>query len=272
MTVDGAVTGVAVAWTPVTYSATFTETGLPSGTSWSATLGGTVESSTTSTITLTEPNGTYSYSVGAVPGWTTPSYSGSVIVNGTAADIPVPWTQVTYTIAFAETGLPAGAEWYVNTTNGRSFTSTTDGLTFAEPNGTYPFTVATGADYVATLSSGTLVVAGVSVNESITFTRTYGIMFNRPPGSAAGTSWTVYLNATTVSDAYRAEGILPNDIVRNTTTNLLTIYAPNGTYGYSIIVSGNPSLTTRGTVTVDGSGVVANPPSTPGTVLQGSPA
>jgi len=50
------------------YSVTFTESGLPSGTSWSVTLNGNTESSTTNTISFSEPNGTYSYVVASVTG------------------------------------------------------------------------------------------------------------------------------------------------------------------------------------------------------------
>ncbi|MEM4105369.1 MAG: S53 family peptidase, partial [Thermoplasmata archaeon] len=50
--------------TPTTYTVTFTESGLPSGTSWSVTFNSNTKSSTTNTISFTGiANGTYSYSV-----------------------------------------------------------------------------------------------------------------------------------------------------------------------------------------------------------------
>src|SRR5207249_6003127 len=42
---------------------TFMETGLPTGSSWSVTMGGLSNSSTTRTITFSEPNGTHAYIV-----------------------------------------------------------------------------------------------------------------------------------------------------------------------------------------------------------------
>jgi YVTN family beta-propeller protein len=69
------------------YSVTFTESGLPSGTTWSVTLNGTTESSTTDTITFSVPNGTYSYSIGSVSGYTASNLNGSVTVNGN--NIPI---------------------------------------------------------------------------------------------------------------------------------------------------------------------------------------
>ncbi|MGC8620276.1 MAG: hypothetical protein ACP5LA_07265, partial [Thermoplasmata archaeon] len=64
------------------YKITFTESGLPTGTSWSVTLNGTTESSTTNTITFTEPNGTYAYSIGIIGGYTASPSSGTITVNG----------------------------------------------------------------------------------------------------------------------------------------------------------------------------------------------
>ena len=45
---------------PTTYAVTLTEQGLPSGTTWSGTLGGITLTSTTENLTFMEPNGTYS--------------------------------------------------------------------------------------------------------------------------------------------------------------------------------------------------------------------
>ena len=69
-TVQSAAVRVSVAFVLVTYTVTFTETGLPSGTNWSIVLEGTAQASTSSTITFTEPNSTYSFTVGAWTGGT----------------------------------------------------------------------------------------------------------------------------------------------------------------------------------------------------------
>jgi hypothetical protein len=66
------------------YPITFDETGLPSGTNWSVTLRGTMNYSTTSSIGFMEPNGTFSYTVAHVPGYSSSITLGSVLVNGTA--------------------------------------------------------------------------------------------------------------------------------------------------------------------------------------------
>jgi hypothetical protein len=140
--VNGSLASESATFVPVTYSVTFRESGLPSGTSWSVTMGGTRVNSTTSTVTLNEPNGTHPYAITDIAGWheTTLAYAGSVTVTG--APVPEPtlvFTQVTYGVAFTEAGLPSGAKWWVNFTDGQSFNATSSTLTFSEPNGTYSY-------------------------------------------------------------------------------------------------------------------------------------
>jgi hypothetical protein len=93
--VSGAsVTEPTLVYTQVTYTVTFSETGLPSGTTWWVTLNGVTKSSTTSTITFTEPNGTYSYTIGTVAKYGANPCSGSVTVNGGSAAVTVKFTKV----------------------------------------------------------------------------------------------------------------------------------------------------------------------------------
>ncbi|MGC8861089.1 MAG: hypothetical protein ACP5QH_07830, partial [Thermoplasmata archaeon] len=82
-TVNGANVNIAVTFNLVTYTVTFTESGLPAGTTWSVTLGGTTKSSNTNTITFSEPNGTYSYIIATVNKSYAPTQSsGTFTVNG----------------------------------------------------------------------------------------------------------------------------------------------------------------------------------------------
>jgi YVTN family beta-propeller protein len=64
------------------YPVLFSETGLPNGTNWSVTLNGSTNSSTNNTTTFAEPNGTYSYSIAPVPGYSVTAPTGNVTVNG----------------------------------------------------------------------------------------------------------------------------------------------------------------------------------------------
>jgi len=83
-----------------TYTVTFTESGLPTGTQWSVTLNGTTKSSTT--ITFTVPNGEYNYSVASpilVNGveYVATKPSGTVTVNNTNVNVTIQYLPVSTT-------------------------------------------------------------------------------------------------------------------------------------------------------------------------------
>ena len=192
--VSGSNVPVAITFTPVKtivskYTITFSETGLPSGTSWSVTLNGISESSTTNTITFTMPNGTYSYAIGSISGYSVSTSSGSITVNGsdmsqTITFTPVKITVIKYTVTFTETGLPSGTTWYVNLTNGQTFSSTTGKISFSEPNGTYSYTVSSVSGYSVSSSSGSISVNGASVSKTVSFTP---INKSTPPSGISST-------------------------------------------------------------------------------------
>jgi hypothetical protein len=232
-TVNGNNVNVAITFNLVTYTVTFTESGLPAGTTWSVTLGGTTKSSSTNTITFSEPNGTYTFSVGVISGYTASPSSGTITVNGANVNQGITFTQnVTklYTITFTESGLPAGTTWYVNLSNGQSFSSTTNTITFSEPNGTYSYTIATvNKNYAPNPSSGTFTVNGANVNIAITFNLvTYTVTFTES-GLPPGTTW--YVN-------------LSNGQSFSGTGTTITFSVPNGTYSYTI-ATGNKNYVTN---------------------------
>ncbi len=158
------------------YNITFTESGLSSGTSWSVTLNGSTESSTTSTITFTELNGTYQYTVLSVAGYTVSPFSGSITVSGGNVPASIIFTSVKnkvskYAITFTESGLSSGTSWSV-TLNGSTESSTTSTITFTELNGTYSYTVSNVSGYSVLPSSGSIKVSGSNVSVSITYNPT----------------------------------------------------------------------------------------------------
>jgi PKD repeat protein len=90
-TVKGASVSITLSFTQVVYTVTLTETGLPSGTSWSVTFAnGTVMNSTSTTISFTEPNGTYSVAVNTTnSNYKANSTSVSFTVSGSALSVSV---------------------------------------------------------------------------------------------------------------------------------------------------------------------------------------
>ena len=123
----------------VTYELTFAESGLVPGTYWSVTIAGQPEkTANTPDIIFSEPNGTYSYTLGSVYGYTTTSSSGQQTVPGSAETVPIAWTQLLYSVEFLESGLPTSSLWFVNFTFNASTSlnqsSTSPEITFSAPD------------------------------------------------------------------------------------------------------------------------------------------
>ena len=240
------------------FEVTFEAAGLPTGTRWAVTLSGSTTSSSTSLLEFAEPNGTYSYSVDGVAGYTSTVPKGNITVNGTNVTVAVqfaPTPPEMYSVNFTESGLPSGSNWSV-TLNGSTEESESGGIVFTEPNGSYPFTVGLSAAYTASPGSGTVNVSGKSVNETITFSSIcyglscpgkYLVVFTAW-GLPSGTMWSMTINGSIVSG----------------TTSVLTTRLQNGTYPFSVgQVTGYSVNPRTGSVTVSGSGLNKNITFTP---------
>ncbi len=116
VTVDGMNADVNVTFAappPPTYTVTFTETGLATGTMWTVVFNGTPESSTTSTITITgQGDGSYPYTVDTVSGYNAPSpASGTAKVSGASVNYPISFSKPSSSTS-SSTSLPSWA-WIV---------------------------------------------------------------------------------------------------------------------------------------------------------------
>ena len=225
-----------ITFTQVTYTVSFSQTGLPTGMSWSMTVDGTTRTSMTAAISFGEPNGSYSYSVTS-PGWQPSPGSGNVLVSGASQSVLISFTRVTYTIILTETGLPSGTSWSA-TLNGATFGSTTSTISFTEPNGTYACSIPSILGYSATYA-GQVMVNGASVSEFVTFTQVaYRVTFMES-GLPPGTSWTVTLNS----------------VAKSTATASISFTEPDGTYHYMVRAPGWQPSRGSGTVSVSGAAV-----------------
>jgi hypothetical protein len=93
VTINGSSETINVAYLYIAHNVSFIETGLTSGTTWNVTLNIVTISSNSTTITLVELNGTYSYAVGNVSGYTISSNgTGSVNVTGKNVTVDVSFT------------------------------------------------------------------------------------------------------------------------------------------------------------------------------------
>jgi hypothetical protein len=169
---DSAITVPTTANTP-TYAATFTESGLVVGTSWSVTLGGVLISSTAGTIVFSVVSGSYAYAV-SVAGYIAAPSSGTLVVSGAPANQAIGFTAAiagTYTITFTESGLAAGTSWAV-TLNGILTSSTTAAIVFSLASGTYAYTLGVVTDFMSAPSSGSVTLNGADGSQTITFSST----------------------------------------------------------------------------------------------------
>jgi hypothetical protein len=67
---------------PFEWSATFTETGLPSGTAWSVTVAGSTWFSLTNSIVVPLNNGSFPFGIGTVATWTPSPSTGTIDMDG----------------------------------------------------------------------------------------------------------------------------------------------------------------------------------------------
>jgi len=227
------------------YTVTFSETGLPTGTTWDVTFNATLSSSTTSSIAYSVLNGSYTFSVGAVSGYTPAPASGPVMVAGAAQTISIVFSTIPpgkYIVTFTETGLPTGTTWDV-TFNATLNSSTTNSIAYSVPNGSYTFSVGAVSGYVPTPSSGPVTVNGAPQTVTIVFTAvapaTYLVTFTET-GLPTGTLWNVTLGGT----------------AKNSTGAAIVFSEGNNSYSFTVgSVSGYSSAPSSGSVQVHGSPV-----------------
>ena len=83
-TLSGAPEAIQASFSLIKYAVDIKETGLPSGTKWFVSINGTMYNSTTDEIVVQLPNGTYSYAVSGISGYSITNGTGSVSVRGGA--------------------------------------------------------------------------------------------------------------------------------------------------------------------------------------------
>jgi sugar lactone lactonase YvrE len=84
-----------VSFAPTTYALTFSETGLPSNSTWAVRVNGLLYSSLNSSILVPEANGSYTYRVGAVPGYTASPVSGNGSISAAPSSVAIQFTPPT---------------------------------------------------------------------------------------------------------------------------------------------------------------------------------
>ena len=233
---------------PGEYTVTFAESGLPSGTDWSVTLGSSQRSASTSSIIFVEANGTYGYRIGPVTGRYTNRTAGSVVVDGFDVTQGLQWNPPpTYLVNFTETGLPAHPQWWVNLSGINSGYMASSSILFYEPNGTYNYSVQRLYDWETTRYEGSITVDGAPVNVTVAWVAivSYNITFQET-GLPNGTAWNVSL-----------PGSVTPTLDWGSESFEISFSEPNGTYAFAVTATyGEPGAyladPSSGVVTVQG--------------------
>lgn len=234
---------IAVMFTLVTYSVTLTETGLPSGTSWTATVNGGTQVTTGSAIVFSEPNGTYSYMVSTA---TAGSYSGSLTVNSG----PTSATFAFHSVKFVETGLPSGTTWQA-TIHSVTLSSSAANLRFYLLSGTYSYQIGEVGGYHTT-DTGSISFSTTAVVVKVPFKQsTYSVAFTESGLRAAWhTEWSVTFDGVThtaVAGTIRFYGIA-NGTYAYTVGPVSNYTLNGGAYSGTLAISGGAPATLAATV------------------------
>lgn len=200
-----------------TFTVTLKETGLSSGTVWTAYLGIQNSSSDSDHIIFNVQKGTYTYSVGYIPGYETSVTSGTVVVSSNLT-IDIAFLSSLYNVTFRETGIQAGTTWSL-TIGSSTYSSDSTYLSVYLSNGTYTYDVSNITGYVSDVTMGEFQVNGSSQNLMVAFSPVtqYQVTFEEN-GLPSGSTWFVVFSG---QEKY-------------SNLSSITFLEPNGSYNYSI--------------------------------------
>ena len=241
--VNGKTTAISLSIISTLATVTFTESGLPSKTSWSVTFNGGSHSSDTNAIVIAVPNGTYMYTVTTpVTGssgtrYTDFSPSGSVDVKGVNLTESVSFiTQyyLTLNVSPAGSGTVSLASEWLNSSSVVSITATAQtGYSFSNWNGTG------SGNYSGTKNPASVTMNG-PVQETAIFVKAYYKITFSETGLPSGASWYVNVSGMASSGAI--------------TSSTYSVSVGNGTYTYNINnLTAYYTSQYTGTITVAGS-------------------
>jgi hypothetical protein len=223
------------------YPVEFTENGLPANTEWFLTT--TTEMNTTGyngsgssfspAISLELPNGTYNFTIASgIETYGPYPSNGSFTVYGSAISEAIAFLRL-YQITFVEMGLPlpsTGAKWFLTVSDPQTFNSSTDTISFWEPNQTYSYTVSSNLKWYLPYQltqTGSFTVSGSDDSgPEIIFNELLNVSFKESK-LPAGNEWYVNVSSNgTLSGSFSSTG------------NNVSITEINGTYSY-VVSSGN---------------------------------
>jgi hypothetical protein len=239
-----------------TYAVTLTPLGLTGTDTFTVTMGGFTNSSTTGgSVVFWEANGTYPFTLSGPSGVTPIATSGLATVAGMAQTIQVPFAASPMTTTFTESGLVGGPQWGVTITTytgsgatGYNFTAVSTGTTLAfalagsgspTVNVTYNWTTVGMSGWMASPAAGNVSLNSTAVINAPTITYslvTYPVTIFEV-GLPATSLWAV--NATFTYPGTSTSGYATG----HTHSTAITVALPNGTA--SVSVSGPAGYTAQ---------------------------
>ena len=247
ITVNGSLT-VNITFKVSKFAASFYQSGLPSGTTWSVEISNSsgnlfTQSSSSSSIRFLLSNGSYNYSARDDSlDYKPVNGQGTFLISGNnSTSMTIKFYPVLYIEIFSEVGMPAGY-WYVNITNssGKTFiaSSNSTNITIDLMNGTYTYRAGTTNRIYFNSSTETVVLSGGKPSTITVKFDTYlaPVVFNET-GLPDGTSWSVTLGTKTITSS-------------NTS---IVFYLCNSTLAFNISnPTGFAATPSYGSVTVNG--------------------
>lgn len=247
ITVNGSLT-VNITFKVSKFAASFYQSGLPSGITWSVEISNSsgnlvTQGSSSTSIRFMLSNGSYNYSArDANLDYKPANGQGTFLVSGNSTtSMTIKFYPVLYREIFSEVGMPADY-WYVNITNssGKTFlaSSNSTNITLDLMNGTYTYRVGTTNRIYYNSSTETVVLSGGKPSTITVEFNTYliPIVFNET-GLPDGMSWSVTLGTKTITSS-------------NTS---IVFYVSNSTLSFNISkLTGFDATPSFGSVTVNG--------------------
>jgi hypothetical protein len=238
------------------YTVVFNEVGLPSGTNWSVEIFGVSgparNSTSTTAMTFTQPDGSWGFEVGAIPGFYiegTPGF-GFVPVTNSNTTFTIVFEKL-YAVAFHETGLPSGVRWDVTTRLGSETLSGSDlapsSIPLAEVNGSYGFRAyAVGNSTISWRVTSPLyfTVANASETITVTFVPGYLVLWEET-GLGKNVTWSVEIHGQTNVSNLSHPGWIHTNYTNGTDPFVITggqDYVANPRIGNLVVAGSNETI------------------------------